>query len=112
MAWFEINTRGRNRFVFLCGSLALKVPSLRNWRDFLFGLLNNMNEAQWSKQDGHCPVLFAMPGGFLVVMPRLRILTEEEFYDLDPAALVGRAEHKPDSWGWLDGRVVAVDYGW
>lgn len=110
----RLNLKGRNRFVLLVGPWAVKVPSLRSWRDFLFGLLNNMNEAAWSRQPGHCPVLLAGPGGLFVVMPRARILGEAEFHQLRlldrlPAA---RAEPKADSFGWLNGRLVAVDYGW
>jgi hypothetical protein len=29
----------------------------------------------------------------------------------DKAQYVVPAEHKPDSWGYLDGRLVAMDYG-
>lgn len=108
----RLNTRGRNRLVLLTRRYAFKIPSVRCWRDFLFGLLNNLNEAAWSREPGHCPVLYAAPLGFLLVMPRLRILTDTEFASLDPAALPGRAERKPDSYGWLNGEPVAVDYGW
>lgn len=107
-----IETRGRNRLVLLTRCYAFKIPTLRCWRDFLFGLLNNQNEAAWSGEPGHCPVLFALPGGWLIVMPRLPIVTEDEFSRIDPAELPQRAERKPDSFGWLDGQVVAVDYGW
>lgn len=108
----ELNLQGRNRFVLLTPRHAVKVPSLRCWRDFLFGLLNNLNEAAWSERPGHCPVLWAAPLGLAIVMPRARILSAEEFAAVDPAQLVGRAERKPDSFGWLDGRLVCVDYGW
>lgn len=121
MAWFEINSRGRNRLVFLIGRYAIKVPSPRCWRDFLFGLLNNMNEREFCKAEAAkplcCPVLCSVPGGFAIVMPRVRTMTAEEFAAFDHVAFKGkpeivRAEPKPDSFGWLDGRIVAVDYGW
>lgn len=108
----RINTAGRNRLVLLTRRYAIKIPSLRSWRDFLFGLLNNQNEAATSREPGHCPVLFSCPGGWLIVMPRARILSDAEFAELDHAALPPRPERKPDSFGWLDGRLVAVDYGW
>lgn len=109
---FEVNARGRNRLVLLTRRHAIKVPSLRCWRDFLFGLLNNMNEASWATEPGHCPVLYAAPGGLLVVMPRARILTDAEFAAVDHDRLPPRAERKPDSFGWVGGQLVAVDYGW
>lgn len=82
-----------------------------------------MQEAGWSrmlcKKDdsmGLCPVVFNLGGGFLIVMKRARILTWEEFCDFDyktfrmtKAAVP--VEQKADSFGWLDGEIVAVDYG-
>lgn len=106
-------TEGRNRLVILTRRHAIKVPSPRCWRDFLFGLLNNMNEVEWCREPAHCPVVWAAPLGLVVVMPRARILTDAEF-----ALIAGdipdgcRAEHKASSWGWLGTRLVAVDYGW
>lgn len=108
-----VNCCGRNRWVLLTRRYAIKVPSLRTWRDFLFGLLNNMTEAQWGRKGltEYCPVLWALPGGFAVVMPRVKVLDLEEFQNLDLSGYKG-IEHKPDSFGWLGGRLVCVDYGW
>jgi hypothetical protein len=67
-----------------------------------------------------CPVLFSLPGGWLVVMRRAQVLTDSEWLQLDEAALmelINRDDYilpvelKSDSFGWLDGRLVAVDYG-
>ena len=64
-----------------------------------------------------CPVLFALPGGFLNVMRRAEPLTREEFFALDFKAFVEKlgycvpVENKLDSFGKLSGKIVAVDYG-
>lgn len=90
---------------------------------FLHGLLANLQEAGWSrmlwkKEDsmGLCPVVFAVKGGFLIVMKRAKILSWEEFCEFDyenfkmqKAAVP--VEQKADSFGWLNGEIVAVDYG-
>lgn len=95
---------------------AYKFPALTSWRNALYGLLNSMNEAEHCGRSGACPVLWRLPGGFLNVMPRAADLTEKEFAALDVADfcycnnLV--VEHKRDSFGWLEGEIVAVDYGW
>lgn len=110
---------GVTRRVLLIGRFAFKVPAMSEWRLFLLGLLANMQEAVFSKCGWPelCPVLFSLPGGFLVVMKRARVLTDEEFKSIDAEGFVKRegytvpAEMKSDSFGWLDGRVVAVDYG-
>ena len=98
--------------MILTRRFAIKVPSPRCWRDFLFGLLNNMNEAAWSAEPGHCPVILAAPGGLFVVMPRARVLTDGEFQQLDQEVLPPRPERKADSFGILGDQLVAVDYGW
>lgn len=64
-----------------------------------------------------CPVLFADPLGFVVVMRRAKPLSEEEWAGFDYAGFVDGgeygvpAENKRSSFGWLNGRIVAVDYG-
>ena len=61
-----------------------------------------------------CPIKFWLPGGFLVVMPNVRILTRK----LTTRQLKGftkdnlPVENKPSSFGYLEkGNLVAVDYG-
>lgn len=114
MRMVELNLRGRNRFVVLVGPWAIKVPSLRCWRDFLFGLLNNLNEAAWHREPkmAHCPVIWCAPGGFILVMPRARILTDAEFELVRRRLPPARAELKADSWGYVGRMLLAVDYGW
>ena len=107
-------TEGRNRLVILTPRHAIKLPSLRSWRDFLFGLLNNLNERDWHRDHpAYCPVAWAAPLGLMVVMPRAAILDDASFQAAaaDIPHLAG-AERKASSWGLLDGRMVAVDYGW
>jgi hypothetical protein len=113
-----INRRGANRLVILTKRYAFKFPTCRSWRDFLFGLLNNQTEARVGRsgREGVCPVLFAIPGGFLVVMPRVATLTRGEFVTFDFQAFIERhklcVEAKPDSFGVHEDKIVAVDYGW
>lgn len=111
--------RGTTRVVFLIGRFAVKVPAVSEWRLFLLGLLANMQEVQWSAAGFPelCPVMWSIPGGVCLVMQRARTLTEAEFNALDIKSWLDRgdyvvpAELKPDSFGYLDGRLVAVDYG-
>lgn len=110
---------GVTRTVVLVGRWALKFPSMCEWRLFLLGLLANMQEARFSRAElpELCPVLWSIPGGWLIVMPRVREMTSDEFESFDVGAFINKetyvvpVERKPDSFGWLDGRVVAIDYG-
>lgn len=116
---------GTTRTVLLIGRLAIKLPVWVEWRLFLYGLLGNMQEARWWREMPEsraimCPVLFTIPGGFLTVMRRATPVTVEEWmeqsadgrswYD-EARNLCIPVEDKPDSWGRIDGRIVAVDYG-
>jgi hypothetical protein len=111
---------GATRYVLLTRRYAFKIPSLRNWRCFLWGLLANMQERAFGTLGLKelCPVLFYLPGGFLVVMPKAEVMDEDAFADFDyegfinsVADMVLPVEEKASSFGMLDGRVVAIDYG-
>lgn len=113
--------RGATRWVFLIGPLAFKVPHLGSYRLFLYGLLANMQEVQWSRCHFNyhlCPIWFYLPFGFLVVMPKVAeaednsetwtrietILAPNQYYELP-------VEKKLDSFGWYKQKFVVVDYG-
>jgi len=56
--------------------------------------------------------MWSMPGGWMLVMPRCKPITREEFFALDEAEFDAiPVENKPDSFGWFDGRIVSIDYG-
>ncbi|MES2323237.1 MAG: hypothetical protein V4633_13315 [Pseudomonadota bacterium] len=113
---------GTTRTVLLVGKYAVKFPATVEWRLFLLGLLANMQERKFSRCGWPelCPVLFSLPGGWLVVMRRAKNLSYDEWMGFDAGelnAFVNRPEYavpaelKMDSFGWLDGKLVAVDYG-
>ena len=118
-----LNRTGYSRAVFALGAFVVKVPRLATWERFLYGLLGNMQETylgqfEWPEL---CPVLFALPGGFAVVMRRAQVCTDADWPGEDACKEIISnanradrcvpAELKPDSWGWLNGRLVAIDYG-
>jgi hypothetical protein len=67
-----------------------------------------------------CPVLWASPGGFLLVMGAAVPLSEKMSLDVYMAAWKQWGltegedecpfEDDPSNWGWYDGRRVALDY--
>lgn len=114
----EINF-GATRAVLLIGGLAFKLPRPLSWKHFLLGLIANMQEVTFSaaKWPELCPVLWSIPGGFLVVMRRARPLTQDEFDAIEIPDWLEKGDYyvpmeaKIENFGMLDGRVVAVDYG-
>ena len=102
--------RGVTREVILIGSRAVKIPSFRSWKLFLNGLLSNMQEKTFSKySEKLCPVLLSFPGGFLNVMPRCHPIEDRQLMFADADGL--EIEQKLCSFGYLHGKIVAVDYG-
>ncbi len=113
---------GATRCVFLAGNYAVKIPRMHTWRNFLYGLLANMQEIEKhnAKYPGLCPLLWYLPGGFINIMPRAQPITDE-YYELigeaywtkwgDTDDYYVNVENKICSFGWLNGAIVAVDYG-
>lgn len=113
--------KGSTRWCFVLGDYAIKIPSLHSYTNFLNGLLANMNECKFSKcidfSEKLCPVFFSIPFGFLVVMPLVRVLKKGElsneylinFCECNNGVLP--AEIKHDSFGYLKGKLVCIDYG-
>lgn len=122
---------GVTRIVLLVGPWAIKLPRFGyGYTMGLRGLLCNMQErAIWSLGWPQlCPVLFALPGGWLIVMRRARPLTDAEWASFDVAAYeefrqhrktegnrlcdgIVPSEYKRAHFGFVDGRLVTVDYG-
>lgn len=113
--------KGSNRWVFVVGRFVFKIPSLYAYKNFLWGLLANMQEMEFCRIDEIknrlCPVIFYIPLGLLVVMPKVRVLKEEEltkeelknFCTLTKTYIP--AELKHNSFGYFKGNLVAIDYG-
>ena len=110
---------GTTRTVFLVYKYAIKIPSCVEWRLFLLGLLANMQESIFSKTKWPelCPVIFSLPLGLCVIMERAKEISRQQFFNLDYNKFIHQngyvvpVEHKLDSFGILEGEIVAVDYG-
>lgn len=121
----KVDRTGCSRIVLLTKNYAWKVPNFiasdntLSWRSFCQGMLANMQEVTFSKTGWVelCPVRWYLPLGLLVVMPKVRLLTDNEFCAMDFKAFTENddyyvpVEEKANSFGWLDGRIVAIDYG-
>ncbi len=103
-------SRGASRVVLLIGRWAVKLPRFGvGWRAGLCGLLSNLAERErWraGPRAGLCPVLWSLPGGWCVVMPRVTVADATA----DGLAHLTGYDHKPDSYGIHEGELVAIDY--
>lgn len=114
--------QGCYRKVFLLYSFAIKIPQFYSWEILLKGLLANIQEKQLSDfqnrnpKECHkfCPIIFSIRGGFLNIMRCATSITDKEFEELDDGFFEGvgtMVERKSNSLGWLDNKVVFIDYG-
>jgi hypothetical protein len=115
---------GVTRTVILVGRYAVKVPTLRGVHPggprgrlagVARGLLANQSEALWSTYEPFqglvAPVLRSWLGGLVQVYPRC--VPVPDAFDLPAGAPVldpSPGDSKPDNLGWLDGRLVWLDY--
>jgi hypothetical protein len=111
---------GISRTVILVGRYAVKIPATRRgtgalgtrgriW-SFAHGILANLSEQEWSDTPGVCPVLYGF-AGLVNVYPRCEPVTiQHEQVDYDAIGFLGECDRKPDNVGWLNGRMVWVDY--
>lgn len=110
---------GSTRICILLTNMVIKIPSFVEYRLFLNGILGNLQETGFSKLESEklCPVKFSFIGGLLIIMPRAKPLSRSEFFSLDYGEFIKDGnltipvENKLDSFGWLNGKIVAIDYG-
>lgn len=123
---------GRTRMVILTKRYAVKIPQMKKFKNFLLGLLSNMQEVAISKSNDErlCPVKFYLPFGLLLIMPKCDMISVEFYDNMDkskfwpnesedyhPKNMCERAilnapvENKPDSFGRYNNKIVAIDYG-
>jgi hypothetical protein len=114
---------GTTRTVLCLGALAFKFALSRA------GTRGNRFQADLFRRSGKgrraflCPVLWCSPHGAVLVMRRAAPMSEADYrrYVRDVGLLyawgysgpgddVNPFEPKASSWGWLNGRVVAIDY--
>jgi hypothetical protein len=110
---------GVYRRVLLVGGLAIKLPRLGRNR-FSGGMRSNRWEREmwrlWRIKYGWenlCPVLFADSFGLMVIMSRAAPVSWNEVQAENPDYYPSPTDEysKPEDYGRLHGRIVAVDYG-
>ena len=124
---------GCTRIVFIFKTTVWKIPNFKySWEHFLKGLIGNMqernmwrwNSGKYEEGNSHllCPVLFAAWGGWLIIMPKADMQKHENEIRALPRdqAPPGYSswknigfggDDKVDNYGYLNGKLVKVDYG-
>ena len=115
---------GSTRLVFLTEKYAIKFPRCCVDSDDRFygrvigvlkGWMSNRIEYKWASNttyyDYLCPLKYSFLFSFIIVMKRAVPLTREEFFSINVSDYRFPHEHKQDSYGKVDGKIVIVDFG-
>lgn len=119
---------GTTRTVILFHKWAIKIPLLKRYKGFLKGLLANLNERSiWHVCPNYfLPVLWSMPLGLVVVMPRVKTTGQATWYlhafmadlfhpnnDDNQEALDARryCEYIASNFAMYKGKPMCIDYG-
>lgn len=133
----EINREGITRTVFIFKNIVIKIPNTSSWRQFLRGLIANIDQKhRWDeakswkggKPELLGPVLFCSWGGWFLIMPRIDVEKHiQECYDmyhhgnLDNRRRIEKrykkwikaghgGDDKCDNYGYYQNRLVKIDY--
>lgn len=122
-----IRSNGVTRIVFEFDKFVIKIPNFKySWMHFLKGLIANMNENSIWKWQAHpnnetarpdllCPVLWASCGGWILIMQkavRCEWINDESQWNYKEWIDAGfGGDDKPDNYGYLNGKMVKLDYG-
>lgn len=111
--------RGITRTVLLTRHWAIKVPSVRargfGVRGFLSsvtrGISANLSECAWSTSDtpGICPVRWSL-AGLVSVYPRCIPVDPDHEIDWEAVGFPLPTDRKHQNVGWLNDRIVMIDY--
>lgn len=115
----KINLCGITRIVIELKTVVIKIPNfLYQWDHFLKGILANIHEyaifKNSEKKDLLCPIIWCSWGGWILVMKKARVLTDEEYLDMDltPFLEFGLInDNKSDAFGYIENKIVKIDYG-
>jgi len=113
---------GATRIVIVFDKVVIKIPRLFKVNTFygktvsiLEGWLANRNEYIWEKSniyDFLCPIKLSLFWSFIIVMSKVELLNDVEFNKLNKEDYnFGGIEWKLDSFGKLNNKIVAIDYG-
>lgn len=126
---FKINRRGCTRLVIESKNVVIKIPNFTySWEHFIKGILGNINEVKtWriaNIKDSHtydyrhliCPIVWSSWGSWVLIMKRVKTLSFDEWdkiedVDISMHKKYFEGDDTMSNYGFLDGKIVKIDYG-
>jgi hypothetical protein len=122
MSFLAIDRRGTSRLVICIGKFAVKIARNAEGRRCNLDEAKRWRQVKPKRRTMLCPVLATAPYGVALMMPRARPTSQAEAdwllktggypdWDYDGIGDEGHPfEWSAGDWGWLDGKLVALDY--
>ncbi|MEO6302174.1 MAG: hypothetical protein ABIP51_03270 [Bacteroidia bacterium] len=121
----SVSTKGVTRIVVLWRGVVIKFPKPMKWSNFLRGLIGNINErdtyrwnsGKYEKGYSHllAPVIWCSWGGWILIMKRAKLLTEQEWGEGEWAVKEHiqnfRGDDTISNYGIINKKLVKIDYG-
>ena len=116
-------SKGATRNVLIFKQFVIKIPTIKEYRLFLKGILANLQEKKWS---GHhidlAKVLFCSKFGLFLIMERADVISNnidwasfqlmiKSKYQYDNLQDFLLSDLKPSNWGYIRDHLVKIDYG-
>lgn len=114
---------GATRTVYIFKNVVIKIPTTKEYRLFLRGLLANIQEGTFSKTHKDLAnVLYHNKLGLFLIMERADVISNNidwkdfenvliEKYKDDPMKEFLLSDFKPSNWGYVKKNLVKIDYG-
>lgn len=122
MSFLAIDRRGTSRLTICIGRFAIKIARNAEGRHGNRDEAKRYAETTPKRRAMLCPVLASLPGGVASLRPRAKPTSQAEadhllktggYPDWDYAGIGDDPcpfEWSAGDWGWLDGKLVALDY--
>lgn len=117
--------KGATRTVFVFNKFVIKIPNFQEYKLFLNGLLANLQEKSFSKMNriDLAKVKYCNKFGFILIMEKAQELDVknidwlrfkerlEDKYKNDDMKEFMLSDSKPSNWGYINNKLVKIDYG-
>lgn len=115
---------GVTRIVIVLNKIVIKIPNFRNYKNFLNGILANLQEKEFSNiHDDLAKVKYCNCLGLFLIMEKVEAVDPKnieykefkgrivEKYKNDPLSEFMLSDCKPENWGYKENKLVKLDYG-
>jgi len=117
----KLNKQGGTRYVIMLRNYVIKIPSWYSYKNFLNGLVANINETALGAYKHPCLAELVMGNrfGLFVIQKRIKPVKHRGLFWVELSKLTGESlipgvhlrDVKPENYGYDRGQLKRLDYG-